>query len=789
MFNKLSFIILFFGRKHVSRSTIIFFSILLFVITFNAFAQESIDSENKGHAEYADKLRNPDYKYNKLDKKEESLTTSYINSLRSGKWGASDPAWVNLDLAKEFFPEATKIGRLEGDVPSAAVSSEANLIGYMFITKDITSSLGYSSQVFDIVVALRLDGKLAGAKVIDHLEPIIGMYTPDGELVMPLFTAQYKDLDIRLPIKINLLRTEGPGDLDGISSATVSAVLFNGAILRAARTLALYKGMRLSDEPVIDIVSFEEALFDKLVSDGSVGRLKLTIDDLIKSGIENPDITNRTGVADIYRYAAQFAGNTPVAAEQKEVKRGYKDTDRNLVIDLYVAPVITPTIGRNLLGDKWYDIFVAGRDPKETTLVVAGLGRYPLDGEPHIAAGEFKRMAIIQNDKRFQLSKDHFRNLGFLHGEDKPFFAEAGIYRIPAVVGIDPVKPWKFELLIESKDKQKSKVFYINYNMNEKYIIQPDGLKVLANNNEPVWHAAWQSQKINLSLLFFTLAILSLALWRMDYLVKREVVWKNFRYIFLVWVLVWLGFYAGGQVTILSLLTWITAPYHQPSWDVLLSDPILVSLMIFVILSFVLWGRGVFCGWLCPFGAMQELLAKLAKFIKIKQIEISHRGHQLLWPVKYFILVGLIGTAFYSLASLNIATEVEPFKTAISMKFGREWYFVTYAIILLFIGVFVERFFCRFLCPLGALMALGGKLRIFEPLKRREECGSPCKLCSNECPINAIKPSGEIIMDECFYCLDCQSLYSDEHKCPPLVKIRKQKVRGNKPVFTPNLAE
>ena len=88
-------------------------------------------------------------------------------------------------------------------------------------------------------MALRLDGKLAGAKVIDHLEPIIGMYTPDGELVMPLFTAQYKDLDIRLPIKINLLRTEGPGDLDGISSATVSAVLFNGAILRAARTFAI----------------------------------------------------------------------------------------------------------------------------------------------------------------------------------------------------------------------------------------------------------------------------------------------------------------------------------------------------------------------------------------------------------------------------------------------------------------------------------------------------------------------------------------------------------------------
>ena len=135
------------------------------------------------------------------------------------------------------------------------------------------------------------------------------------------------------------------------------------------------------------------------------------------------------------------------------------------------------------------------------------------------------------------------------------------------------------------------------------------------------------------------------------------------------------------------------------------------------------------------------------------------------------------------MSSLNTATEIEPFKTAISMKFNREWYFVAYAIILLFLGLFIERFFCRFLCPLGALMAIGGKLRIFQPLKRRKECGSPCKLCSNECPISAIKPSGEIIMDECFYCLDCQSLYHDKYKCPPLVIVRKAHVLKTKPII------
>ncbi|MBH87858.1 MAG: hypothetical protein CMJ12_01715 [Pelagibacterales bacterium] len=773
------------------RYIITLFSLLLFLISLDTVAKDDAEyvNENKGHAEYTDKLRNPDYKYNKLNKKKESLTTSYINSLRSGKWGASDPEWVNIDLAKEFFPTATKIGRLEGEIPSASVSSDDNLLGYLFITKDITSSKGYSSQIFDIVVGLRLDGKLAGAKVIDHLEPIIGMYTPDGELVLPLFTAQYKGLDIRMPIKVNLLRTEGPGSIDGISSATVSAVLFNGAILRAARTIALAKGMRLSDEPVVNIVTFEESKFNELIHDGSVGRLKLTIQDLKELGMNHPKITDRTGVADIYRYKAVFKGNTPVAAEQKEVKKGYKDTDRNLVIDLYVAPVITPTIGRNLLGDKWYDIFIAGRDPKEITLMVASLGRYPIDGEPHISSGPFKRMAIIQGENRFQLSKEHFRNLGFLHGEDKPYFAEVGIYRIPPEAGIDQVKSWKFELIMESSEGEPSKSFYIDYSMNPKYIIQPDGLDELADNNDPIWFAAWESQKINLSLLLLTLIILSLALFKMDELVKRNFLWKSFRYLFLTWVLIWLGFYVGGQVTIISILTWVTAPFFNTSWDVLLSDPILVSLMIFVLLSFVIWGRGVFCGWLCPFGVLQELSAKVAKTLKVTQINISYNWHNRLWPIKYFLLLGLVGTGFYSMASLNIASEIEPFKTAISMKFNREWYFVIYAVLLLSIGLFVERFFCRFLCPLGAFMALGGKLRIFKPLKRRQECGSPCQLCSNECPINAIKPTGEIIMDECFYCLDCQSLYSDKHKCPPLVKIRKQNVRNKKTILTSNLAE
>ena len=603
--------------------------------------------------------------------KEESLTNKYINSLREGKWGASDPSWVKKEVAKEFFPKVTKLGRLEGDPPTVSVFSKGELEGYLFVTKDITSSKGYASLTFDMLVGLRLDGKLAGAKVLDHQEPIIGMYTPDGQLILPKFTSQYKDLDIRVPTKVNLLRTEGEGSIDGISSATVSAVLFNGAILRAARIVALSKGLRLNDKPVVDIVNFEKKKFYDLVSDGSISRLTLKLEDLKNLGVTKPKISNRSGVADIYRYRALFKGDTPVAAKQKEVKKGYKDTDRNLAIDLYLAPVVTPTIGRNLLGDKWYDIFVAGRDPEEMSIVITTLGRYALDGEPEIASGNFKRLAVIQNNERYPIEKSQFRNLGFLHGEDKPFFAEAGLYRIPAG-NINPVEPWKLELLIESEIPSENKKIYVDYHLSNNYIIQPDGLKKIANKDEPIWFAAWESQRKNIIILSFSLLILSLALIKMETLTFNNNFRQIFRNIYLLWILIWLGWEAGGQVTILSILTWVTAPISQPSWNTLLSDPLLIVLMSYVLITFFVWGRGVFCGWLCPFGALQELIANIGKFLNIKQIKIPEKYNKTSLNIKYIILLTLFITCFIAPNFLNLGSEIEPFKTAISMKFNRE---------------------------------------------------------------------------------------------------------------------
>ena len=108
------------------------------------------------------------------------------------------------------------------------------------------------------------------------------------------------------------------------------------------------------------------------------------------------------------------------------------------------------------------------------------------------------------------------------------------------------------------------------------------------------------------------------------------------------------------------------------------------------------------------------------------------------------IFLVLFGVSLYSLALAEQLAEMEPFKTAIILKFQREWpYRGLFAVAVLVAGLFIERFYCRYLCPLGAALAIPGRLRMFDWLKRYRECGNPCQRCGNECMVGAIHPEGQ----------------------------------------------
>src|SRR5262249_30208471 len=139
--------------------------------------------------------------------------------------------------------------------------------------------------------------------------------------------------------------------------------------------------------------------------------------------------------------------------------------------------------------------------------------------------------------------------------------------------------------------------------------------------------------------------------------------------------------------------------------------------------------------------------------------------------------------SLHEIATAERFAEVEPFKTAVLLRFQREWPLVLYAAGLLGASLFVERFFCRYLCPLGAALAIPGRMRLFEWLKRRKQCGLECQLCAKRCTVQAIHPLGHINPNECIYCMQCQVIYWDDTTCPPLVM--KKTGRGKKRPLPP----
>jgi NosR/NirI family nitrous oxide reductase transcriptional regulator len=88
--------------------------------------------------------------------------------------------------------------------------------------------------------------------------------------------------------------------------------------------------------------------------------------------------------------------------------------------------------------------------------------------------------------------------------------------------------------------------------------------------------------------------------------------------------------------------------------------------------------------------------------------------------------------------------------------------------------MFVYKFFCRYLCPFGAALALLGRIRLLDWIPRRAECGMPCQTCRHRCAYTAIAPGGKVDYTECFQCLDCVAVHDSDLLCAPRILERKR---------------
>jgi NosR/NirI family transcriptional regulator, nitrous oxide reductase regulator len=222
---------------------------------------------------------------------------------------------------------------------------------------------------------------------------------------------------------------------------------------------------------------------------------------------------------------------------------------------------------------------------------------------------------------------------------------------------------------------------------------------------------------------------------------------------------VYLGFARSQLITIVNvfgLLQWNLPVFrHNMTWYLF---------AVFTVVTTVLWGR-LYCGRVCAFGAMTQLLDKIVP--ARLRFEVPERIERRAGYIKY----GLLGaTVLYFLVTKNILVYryVEPFWMFSLQASAGMWVGLG---VLLVATVFVRNLYCRFLCPVGAFLGLLSNLTVFR-IKRWSECNS-CKICEKKCEWGAIR-GPRIVASECVRCDDCERLYMDQQKCPHWLIIRKK---------------
>ena len=629
------------------------------------------------------------------------------------------------------------------------INLDSRVAGYGFETQPLAPLPGFSGAPINLFVQVTLEGKFVNAEIITHNEPIF--VSGLGQAAFHNFVIQYRGLSITDTIVVGVPyggKSKGSSlvYLDGVTKATASVRIAHETILAASFAIAREKmaGIAARQPTRPDPDYTEELTWEALVEQGLAKRKLVT----------NADV--------------QAAFKDSVWEDDDAEAIDYPDEP---YLDLWVADLGPSSIARAALSkDSFEELerFKEISDNDEPILVIDA-GRHGLVG-PDFIRNTSPDLIFVKQDKLPVALRDSDLDVELADGVPK---GVAMIFRTDRRLGFDPTQEWQLSVQATRehgvfRPEIGTRDFTVTHATDARFF-KADTVEAPA----PAWLQAIQQRAPDLIALSIGLiGLYWLMLGRMQWLASLPN-YTTIRFSLMAIMIGFVGWWGQGQLSIATVLGVLRGVLQGQSLEFLVYDPFSLLIWAAVILSFILWGRGLFCGWLCPFGAMQEFASKIGEMIGIKQYRVPERLDYWLRYTKYFVLAGLVYTALYAPAFSETLNEIEPFKTAVTVYFVREWYYVAYAVGLLIFSVFIFKGFCRYACPLGAVMAIGGVLRIQKWIDRRIECGSPCQLCKVSCDYNAIKKTGEIRYDECFQCLECVTIHDDDDQCVPLVLAAK----------------
>ncbi len=189
-----------------------------------------------------------------------------------------------------------------------------------------------------------------------------------------------------------------------------------------------------------------------------------------------------------------------------------------------------------------------------------------------------------------------------------------------------------------------------------------------------------------------------------------------------------------------------------------------IFMLLAVFLITFIWGR-FFCGFICSFGAMQDLLWFFGKRIPFRPV-ISQKGDRVLKLLKYGVLLFIVfGVWVFAIPGDTVWSPWTVFGmyTSPVKGFSSELMFLSIGgalLLVIIIGsLFVERFFCKYLCPLGALFALASRFRIFKLKRDSSQCSGRCRVCTRKCSMSIpLYKYDSVNSGECINCMKCSSV-------------------------------
>ena len=205
----------------------------------------------------------------------------------------------------------------------------------------------------------------------------------------------------------------------------------------------------------------------------------------------------------------------------------------------------------------------------------------------------------------------------------------------------------------------------------------------------------------------------------------------------------------GGVVSIYQLVTagGFVKKIHESS----------LVLMLIVFASAILMGP-LFCGWICPFGTFQEFVGRIGRRLFPRKFNrfIPAKFDRYLRFLRYILLIQVL---YMTARSGEILfAGIDPYYALFQFWTGEVAISALIVLgVVMTLSLFVERPFCKYACPYGAVLGIFNLFRII-PLKRNSKSCIHCKKCDKTCPMNITVSTGDSIRNhQCISCYQCTS--------------------------------